>query len=320
MERSEQVRLLHNMMRVRRMEELCAELYTQEKIRGFLHLYSGEEAVVTGVMSLLKPRDNVMATYRDHAHALLKGVSARVILAEMYGKAQGCCQGRGGSMHLISEKDRFYGGNAIVAAGIPQAVGLALASKRLQEDRHTVCFFGEGAMAEGVFHEAMNMASLWKIPILFCCENNFYAMGTALDRSQAQTNLLKKAEAHNVETASADGMSVLDVLEKTNQALNFVKDKGQPFFLECKTYRFRSHSMFDPDLYRKKVEINKWKERDPIESFKKYLMDEHLIIQSDVLHLEKKVEDEMQDAMEFAERGTLAPVEELEKNLYENDL
>ncbi len=320
MERSEQVRLLHNMMRVRRMEELCAELYTQEKIRGFLHLYSGEEAVVTGVMSLLKPRDNVMATYRDHAHALLKGVSARVILAEMYGKAEGCCQGRGGSMHLISEKDRFYGGNAIVAAGIPQAVGLALASKRLHEDRHTVCFFGEGAMAEGVFHEAMNMASLWKIPILFCCENNFYAMGTALDRSQAQTNLLKKAEAHNVETASADGMSVLDVLEKTNQALNFVKDKGQPFFLECKTYRFRSHSMFDPDLYRKKVEINKWKERDPIESFKKYLMDEHLIIQSDVLHLEKKVEDEMQDAMEFAERGTLAPVEELEKNLYENDL
>ena len=320
MERSEQVKLLHNMMRVRRMEELCAELYTQEKIRGFLHLYSGEEAVVTGVMSLLKPRDNVMATYRDHAHALLKGVSARVILAEMYGKAQGCCQGRGGSMHLISQKDRFYGGNAIVAAGIPQAVGLALASKRLQEDRQTVCFFGEGAMAEGVFHEAMNMASLWKIPILFCCENNLYAMGTALDRSQAQTNLLKKAQAHNVETASADGMSVLDVLEKTNQALNFVKDKGQPFFLECKTYRFRSHSMFDPDLYRTKDEIKKWKERDPIESFKKYLMDEHLIIQSDVLHLEKKVEDEMQDAMEFAEQGTLAPVEELEKNLYENDL
>jgi pyruvate dehydrogenase E1 component alpha subunit len=302
------------------MEELCAELYTQEKIRGFLHLYIGEEAVVTGVMSLLRPQDNVMATYREHGHALLKGVSAKSIMAEMFGKIDGCSRGRGGSMHLISTEDRFFGGNAIVAAGIPQAVGLALASKKLNEGRQTVCFFGEGAMAEGVFHEALNMAELWKIPVLFCCENNYYAMGTAIERSQAQLNLSKKAEAHNVTSQSVDGMNVFEVIEKTKEALDFMKREGRPYFLEFRTYRFRPHSMFDPELYRSKKEVISWKEKDPINFLIDHMNKKNLLSQEALQILKKKVEEEMQEAISFAENSEYEPLEDLEKHLYENDL
>jgi pyruvate dehydrogenase E1 component alpha subunit len=319
-EQDEPIKLLHNMMRVRRMEELCAELYTQEKIRGFLHLYIGEEAVATGVMSLLRPQDNVMATYREHGHALLKGVSAKSIMSEMFGKVEGCSKGRGGSMHLISAKDRFFGGNAIVAAGIPQAVGLALASKKLNEDRHTVVFFGEGAVAEGVFHEALNMAELWKIPVLFCCENNYYAMGTALERSQAQLNLSKKAQAHNVTSQSVDGMNVFEVIQKTKEALDFIKREGRPYFLEFRTYRFRSHSMFDPELYRNKEEVIKWKEKDPINHLIDHMKKNNVLSSSVLQDLENKVELEMQEAISFAESAGNEALEDLEKHLYENDL
>ena len=308
------------MMRVRRMEELCAELYTQEKIRGFLHLYIGEEAVVTGVMSLLQPQDNIMATYREHGHALLKGIPAKSIMAEMFGKIDGCSKGRGGSMHLISAPHRFFGGNAIVAAGIPQAVGLALASKKLKEDRQTVCFFGEGAVAEGVFHEALNMAELWKIPVLFCCENNYYAMGTALARSQAQLNLPKKAEAHNVTAQSVDGMNVFEVIEKTRAALDFITREGRPYFLEFRTYRFRPHSMFDPELYRSKDEVLKWKEKDPIHFLIEHMKKNDLLPPEKLDALEKKIEAEMQEAIRFAEMSELEPLEDLGKYLYENDL
>ena len=314
------VPVLHNMMRVRRMEEICAELYTQEKIRGFLHLYIGEEAVVTGVMHLLRPQDNVMATYREHGHALLKGIPAKLIMAEMFGKVEGCTKGRGGSMHLISAAHRFFGGSAIVAAGIPQAAGLALAAKRLKEDRQTVCFFGEGAMAEGAFHETMNMAELWKIPILFCCENNMYAMGTALSRSQSQLDLVKKAESYNVASQSVDGMNVLEVIDKTQVALDYIKLEQRPYFIEYKTYRFRPHSMFDPELYRKKEEVSTWKERDPINFLKAYMLDQKLLSEIVFQDLTKKVEQEMQEAVAFAEAGTLEPVEDLEKHVYENDL
>lgn len=315
-----EIKLLHDMMRVRRMEELCAELYTQEKIRGFLHLYIGEEAVVTGVMSLLRPADNVSATYREHGHALLKGVTAKTIMAEMFGKSEGCSGGRGGSMHLFCTDVRLFGGNAIVAAGIPQAVGLALAAKRLKEDRLTACFFGEGAMAEGVFHEAINMASLWEIPVLFCCENNFYAMGTALKRSQAQTDLLKKAEAHNVEGNVVDGMNIYDVLEKTKVALEYIRSQKRPYFLEFQTYRFRPHSMFDPDLYRKKEEVKKWKEKDPIVFLKNKLIEKKLLTNEHMAKIETEVEEEMREAVLYAEEGTLEPVKHLEKNLYANEL
>lgn len=311
--------LLHNMMRVRKMEEVCAELYTQEKIRGFLHLYIGEEAVVTGVMSLLRPQDNVMATYREHGHALLKGVPAKLIMAEMFGKVEGCSKGRGGSMHLISLSHRFFGGSAIVAAGLPHATGLAWAAKRLGEDRHTVCFFGEGAMAEGAFHETMNMASLWRIPILFCCENNLYAMGTALTRSESQLDLVKKAASYNCESQTVDGMNIVDVVEKTNFAIEYIKHNERPYFLEFKTYRFRPHSMFDPELYRTKEEVKKWRERCPISFFKQLMLDKKVITEKMFQDLEKNVEQEMQEAVTFAENGTLEPKEDLEKYLYQNN-
>jgi TPP-dependent pyruvate/acetoin dehydrogenase alpha subunit len=223
-------------------------------------------------------------------------------------------------MHLISTQDRFFGGNAIVAAGIPQAVGLGLASKKLNEDRLTVVFFGEGAIAEGVFHEALNMAELWKIPVLFCCENNYYAMGTAIERSQAQLNLSKKAQAHNVTCDSVDGMNVIEVVEKTKVALDFIKDEGRPYFLEFRTYRFRSHSMFDPDLYRKKEEVNKWKEKDPIQFIMNHLEKNNLLSQDVLNDLDQKVEKEMQDALSFAENAEEEPKEDLEKYLYENEL
>lgn len=306
------------MMRVRRMEELCAELYTQEKIRGFLHLYIGEEAVVTGVMSLLGQKDNVVATYREHGHALLKGLTANMIMAEMFGKSDGCCKGRGGSMHLYSKEHRFFGGNAIVAAGIPQAVGLSMACQKLNEDRQTICFFGEGAMAEGTFHEAINLSSLLNLPVLFCCENNLYAMGTGLSRSQAGTDLVKKAEAHNVKSLSVDGMNILNVIEAAKDGLEYMKKYKKPFFIEFKTYRFRPHSMFDPDLYRTKEEISDWKKKDPILFFKNLLLQKNLILDSDMQLLNLKVESEMQEAINYAESSRLSSVDELEKDLYEN--
>ena len=304
------------MQRVRTMEELCAELYTKEKIRGFLHLYIGEEAIASGVMSLLGPVDNVMATYREHAHALLKGVSAKEIFAEMFGRFEGCSKGRGGSMHLYSVPQRFFGGSAIVASGIPQALGLAFAAKRLKENRKTVCFFGEGAMAEGAFHESMNMASLWNIPMLLCCENNFYAMGTALDRSQSQVNLVKKAQAYVMEAEVVDGMNVFDVVEKTKQALSYIEKEGKPYFLEFQTYRFRPHSMFDPELYRSKVEVEDWKKKDPIEFLKKEITslmneDQQKEFFKQWEEVNREISVEMSEAIAFAEAGRLERIDEL---------
>ena len=307
--------LLKNMCRIRRMEELCAELYTQEKIRGFLHLYIGEEAVATGVMSLLGDQDNVMATYREHGHALLKGLSAKSIMAEMFGKADGCSKGRGGSMHLFSKDHRFFGGCGIVAAGLPQAVGLALAAKKLKENRKTVCFFGEGAMAEGAFHESLNMAQLWKIPILFCCENNYYAMGSALARTQAQLDLVKKASAFNVKGEVVDGMNVLDVVEKTKKALDFITREEVPYFLEFRTYRFKPHSMFDPDLYREKSEIETWKKRCPINTFKGQMIREKVITEDEYLQMMTEIENEMKEAVVFADQSQPETQSDLENEI-----
>jgi pyruvate dehydrogenase E1 component alpha subunit len=315
------LRLFKNMLRLRHMEELCAELYTKEKIRGFLHLYIGEEAVASGVLELLHPGDNVVAAYREHGHALLKGIPARAIRAEMFGKKDGCSRGRGGSMHLYSHAHRFFGGNAIVASGLPHAVGLALAAKALGENRVTACFFGEGAMAEGGFHEAMNLAALWKLPVLFCCENNLYAMGTALHRSQSQTDLAKKAAAYNVRAEAVDGMTVHEVVAKTSEALKYVRSEGAPFFLEFKTYRFRPHSMFDPNLYRSKDEIEEWKKRCPIENLKKELLEAKLLDKIKMSAMTREIEEEFIDAVQFAEASEWEAVQDLEKDVYyENDL
>ena len=264
LEREHGLSLLRQMLLVRRFEEKCVELYSATKIRGFLHLYIGEEAVAVGVMQALEPEDAIVATYREHGHALVRGVSAASIMAEMYGKVEGCSRGRGGSMHLFDASTRFFGGNAIVGGGLPLAVGLALADKLQGRRRVTACFFGDGAVAEGEFHESMNLAALWDLPVLFCCENNRYAMGTALERYESETNLALKAASYEMTAWSVDGMDVLAVEESARRAAAEVRNGGRPSFLELQTYRFRAHSMYDPDLYRSKDEIARWKEHDPI--------------------------------------------------------
>ena len=308
--------LLHGMLRIRRFEEKSAELYSAGKIRGFLHLYVGEEAVATGVMLALRPEDAIFATYREHGHALARGLSAASIMAEMFGKAEGCSRGRGGSMHLFDVALKFYGGSAIVGGGLPLAVGYALAQKMQQRPGLVACFFGEGAIAEGEFHESLNLAALWKVPVLFLCENNYYAMGTALERSEAEVDLVGKAAGYRVQGESVDGMDVLAVLEATQKAVQFVRENNVPYFLEFRTYRFRAHSMFDPELYRSKAEVEQWKQRCPIAGFSACALREGWLTPEAIHVIEDEVAQEIAQAVEFAEAGTWEPVEMLVRDVY----
>jgi pyruvate dehydrogenase E1 component alpha subunit len=303
------------MLRIRRMEERAAELYGELKIRGFLHLYIGEEAVAVGALHALAPEDNIVATYREHGHALVRGMPMRTIMAEMYGKREGCSRGRGGSMHLFDAKLRLYGGNAIVGGGLPLAVGLALADKLQGVRRVTACFFGEGAMAEGVFHESMNLAALWQVPVVFCCENNLYAMGTALARSESQTDLCVKVSAYKVPTLKVDGQDVVAVHAAAEQAQRHVREGKGPFFVEFQTYRYRAHSMFDPDLYRDKKEIEEWKTRGPLHTFTARLKAEGKLTEVQFLALDAEVAKEVEDAVAFAEAGSWEPIEDLIKDV-----
>ncbi len=308
--------MLADMLRIRRMEEKCAELYGQQKIRGFLHLYIGEEAVATGALRALQPQDNIVATYREHGHALLRGIKMEAIMAEMYGKSQGCSRGRGGSMHLFDRASRFYGGNAIVGGGLPLAAGLALADKLSQRQALTACFFGEGAMAEGAFHEAMNLAALWQLPVMYCCENNLYAMGTALARSEAQTDLCAKAASYGMATVQVDGMDVVAVHEAVQRAAQQVRQGGAPVFVELRTYRFRAHSMFDPELYRDKAEVEAWKTRGPIHTFTARLKAQGHLTEDEFLALDAAAQAEVDAAVAFAEAGSWEPIEELLRDVY----
>lgn len=307
------------MLLVRRFEEKCVELYSQEKIRGFLHLYIGEEAVAVGIMDALTPDDNVFATYREHGHALVRGISPNAIMAEMLGKVEGCSRGRGGSMHLFDAATRFYGGSAIVAGGLPLAVGMALADKMKKQERVTVCFFGDGAVAEGEFHESLNLAALWRLPILFVCENNLYGMGTALEMSESETNLAKKAASYKIASSQVDGMRVLDVAKAAKDAVEKIKKEGVPVFLECITYRFRGHSMFDAELYRDKKEVDEWKKKDPINLFRDELKGMKVLEQPDLQEIEKEVSSIIDEAVVFAQNGTLEPIEDLEKFVYSTE-
>jgi pyruvate dehydrogenase E1 component alpha subunit len=298
------------MLLIRRFEEKAAELYTQGKIRGFLHLYIGEEATGVGCMQALTLEDSVVGTYREHGLALARGLPAGALMAEMFGKANGCSRGRGGSMHFFDAARRFYGGYAIVGGGLPIAVGLALADKLRGIERVTACVFGEGAMAEGEFHESLNLAALWHLPVLFLCENNLYAMGTALERSESQIDLRAKAQSYAVPAEAVDGMDVLAVERAARAAAEVVRG-GQPYFLELRTYRFRAHSMADPDLYRSKEEIEHWRERDPIVLFQQRLRAEGLLGDDDVEAIEASVQTEIDEAVAVAEEGAWEPVENL---------
>ncbi len=312
------VLLLKEMLRIRRFEEKCAELYSAGFIRGFLHLYIGEEAVAVGVMQALAPDDAVVATYREHGHALARGIPAGPVMAEMFGKQEGCSRGRGGSMHIFDAATRFYGGNAIVGGGLPLATGLALADRHLGRARVTACFFGDGAVAEGEFFESMNLAALWALPVLFVCENNLYAMGTRIERALANTDLQAKAAASGVPAASCDGMDVLAVAEAARLAVAHVRTGG-PFFLECRTYRFRAHSMFDAELYRAKAEVEEWKTRDPIVTLETRLLAAGDLTPDSRAALDADVTREVDQAVAFAHQGTWEPVEHLMAHVYTRD-
>ena len=308
--------LLKQMIRIRRFEDKCAELYTQEKIRGFLHLYDGEEAVAVGVIPVLEKRDRIVATYREHGHALVRGVAMTAALAEMYGKQEGCSRGRGGSMHLFDRAANFYGGNAIVGGGLPLSIGLALADHMRGDDIVTACFFGAGAVAEGEFHESMNLAVLWGLPVLFVCENNLYAMGTALALSESETDIQRKAACYRMASESVDGMDVVAVEAATRRAVHAVREGGKPYFLECRTYRLRAHSMFDAQLYRSKTEVEAWRQKEPIVRFQGWLEANHMIHPDDLARMEAEIAAEIAEAVAFAEAGAWEPVEHLTRFTY----
>ena len=308
--------VLLDMLRIRRMEEKAAELDGEQKIRGFLHLYIGEEAVAAGALRAFAADDNVVATYREHAHALLHGMPMNAIMAEMFGKQEGCSRGRGGSMHLFDRSKRFFGGQAIVAGGLALASGLALAEKLQKSGRLTACFFGEGAVAEGAFHEAMNLAQLWQLPVIFFCENNLYAMGTALENSESQTNLCVKAASYGMRTLLVNGMDVVAVFEASKEALQQVRSESGPVFVELKTYRYRAHSMFDPDLYRDKKEIEAWKKRGPIHALTERLKSQEHLTEEEFLMLDGRAQQEVDEAVAFAESARWEPVEDLLRDVY----
>ncbi len=305
--------LLRQMLRIRRVEERCAELYGEGKIRGFLHLYIGEEAIAAGAVPELRADDSLLATYREHGHALARGVPMERVMAEMFGKQEGCSRGRGGSMHLFDASRRFFGGSAIVGGALPLAAGFALAERLRGTDRIAACFFGEGAVAEGAFHETANLAALWRLPLLMLCENNLYAMGTALQRSESDTDLCAKARSYRMKAVSVDGMNVSAVRDAARAAAAYVRSGEGPMFVEFRTYRFRAHSMFDPELYRSKAEVEQWKRHCPIAALIEHAR--NLGIALDVPAIERDVAGEIAAAVAFAEAGTLEPLADLTRHV-----
>jgi pyruvate dehydrogenase E1 component alpha subunit len=306
--------LWRQMLRIRRFEAKCVELYQAQRIRGFLHLYDGEEAVAVGVASALDPtRDAVVATYREHGQALAWGVPMAPLMAEMLGKREGCCRGRGGSMHLFSREHRFYGGNAIVGGGLPLAAGIALADKKLRPGCVTACFFGEGAVGEGVFHETLNLAELWRLPVLFVCENNLYAMGVPLQDSEVETDIWRKAKAYRMPAEQVDGMDPVRVEAAVRRAAEHVRSGQGPWFLEARTYRFRAHSMFDTQAYRTRDEIEGWKQLDPIERLRAWMAANRELSEAEAAAIETGVASEIDAAVAFAEAGSLEPLDDLER-------
>jgi len=305
--------LLGTMIRIRAFEAKCAELYQRQKIRGFLHLYDGEEAISTGVMTTLDAGDAVVATYREHGQAIARGIPMTALMAELYGKLEGCCRGRGGSMHFFDRTRRFFGGNAIVGGGLPLALGIALADHMQGKSAATACFFGEGAVDEGEFHETLNLAALWKVPLLFVCENNLYSMGTPLAIAQAQTDIHAKAASYGIPSEVVDGMDVIAVEVAAMRALDSIRAGQGPQFLECHTYRLRPHSMFDAQLYRDKAEIEQWKSKGPIVRFRTWLEQSGLAYEDEVAKLEQAAEAEVAAAVEFAEAGSWESIDDLER-------
>jgi pyruvate dehydrogenase E1 component alpha subunit len=312
------VELYRQMLLIRRFEEKSAEVYVAGKIGGFCHLYIGQEAVGVGAISTVRKDDYVLGSYREHGIALAKGMSARSIMAELFGKATGCSKGKGGSMHMFDKNVGFLGGHAIVGGQIPLATGLAFASKYQGTDQVTLCFFGEAAVNQGAFHESLNMAQLWKLPCIYICENNQYGMGTSVERAMSLRDIAQKACAYEMASEFVDGMDVLAIREATLRAVERARKDYLPTLLEIRTYRFMGHSMSDPGNYRTRAEIEKYQERDPIKLFAASLLEEKVVEQKALDEIDKKVREEVEDALRFADESPLPDPEELYTDVYAN--
>lgn len=319
MDKSEYLELYHQMVLIRRLEEKSAELYQQGKIGGFLHLYIGQEAVSTGIISARKPQDRVITAYRDHGVAINVGIPARQVMAELLGKITGTSKGKGGSMHMADVEKNYWGGHAVVGAHLPIAAGLALGDQYQGNDGITICFFGDGATNIGFFHEAMNLSRVWDLPVLWVCENNQYGMGTSVARASAVVEIRQKAEGYNIPNERINGMDVVEVRKAADEYIAFVRSGKGPFFLEVVTYRYRGHSMGDPERYRQKTEVEKWQAEDPIGIYRKYLLDNQIGTADELDDLEMRVEAEIQDAVEFAESSPEPPPEALFEDIYAED-
>jgi pyruvate dehydrogenase E1 component alpha subunit len=316
MEKQEFLELYYQMVLIRRIEERAAELYQQGKIGGFLHLYIGQEAVSTGLISARRPEDRVITAYRDHGVAINCGIPARQVVAELLGKATGVSKGKGGSMHMADVSKNFWGGHAIVGAHLPIAAGLALGDQYQKHDAVTICMFGDGATNIGFFHEAVNLSKVWNLPVLWVCENNQYGMGTAVERASAVPEMRQKAEGYLIPNARVDGMDVMKVREAAQDAIDCVRGGRGPFFLEILTYRYRGHSMGDPERYRKAEEVKQWQENDPIGIFRRYLTDKGIATEGELDDIDMRAQADTQDAVEFAESSPEPAPEALFQNIY----
>lgn len=300
----------------RRFEEKASQLYIQQKIRGFCHLYIGQEAVVAGATSVIRHDDNMISAYRDHVHPIAKGVHPNAIMAELMAKETGCSKGKGGSMHMFSAKHRFFGGHGIVGGQIPLGAGIAFADKYNGNDRVTLCYMGDGAVRQGALHEAFNMAMLWKLPVIFIIENNQYAMGTSVERTTNVTELHKIGLSYEMPSKAVNGMSVEDVHDATEWAVNHARGGNGPVLLEIKTYRFRGHSMSDPGKYRTKEEVEEYKKQDPIEQVLSTLKKNKWITEAEIEAIDEKIKAIVEESVRFAEESPYPDPSELYKDVY----
>jgi pyruvate dehydrogenase E1 component alpha subunit len=316
MEKQQYLDLYYQMVMIRLLEEQAAQLYQQGKIGGFLHLYIGQEAVSTGLVSAREPRDRVITAYRDHGVAINCGIPASQVMAELLGKATGCSQGKGGSMHMADVKKNFWGGHAIVGAHLPIASGLALGDKYAGNDNVTICMFGDGATNIGYFHEALNLSKVWGLRVLWVCENNQYGMGTAVERASAVSEIRQKAEGYSIPNSRVDGMDILAVRQAGLNTIDTMRKESTPYFLEILTYRYRGHSMGDPERYRPSDEVRKWQEHDPIGIFARHLLDNKVAAQAELDQLDALVEAEVAEAVRFAENSPDPEPEALFEHIY----
>ncbi len=307
------------MLLMRKFEEKAGQLYGMQKIRGFCHLYIGQEAVAAGMMSALREDDNLITAYRDHGLALAKGMTANECMAELYGKATGCTKGKGGSMHFFSKEKRFFGGHGIVGAQIGLGAGIAFADKYNNSDRATICMFGDGAARQGMLHETFNMAVLWNLPVIFICENNNYAMGTSLERTSKVLDIYRLADAYDMPGDSVDGMSCEEVHKAIERAVRRAREGGGPTFLEIKTYRYRGHSMSDPAKYRTKEELEEYKERDPIAAVLKMITENNMATEEEINAINDKIKSEVDACVTFAEESPYPDDSELYKDIYTDE-